>query len=134
MAGAEAKAALVKGPLLSTSVAGTPEQMDGVGGILNTGASQSIAIPERFRGGFVSLQCVGASCQFGFSRAPAAPTIVQNQASTFGTTNAARGYTLPQEVERSYQIPDGVNWLTWISSSAAGNLEIYFSEVLALLR
>lgn len=133
MAGAEAKAALVGGPVLSGVDATRPTA--GVLRIANTGAAQNTPIPESLRGLFVSIAPIGASIQGGFSRAAAAPSVTSNATGTaLQNTNAATGVTVGDGRTLECIIPDGATFFCWIASAAAGFTEIYVSEMLAKVR
>lgn len=132
MAGAEAKASLVRGPVLSGRANSVGDDfLDGVASQVNTGAAQSIAIPTKYHGKFCAVSISGAGCRGGFSRGGAqAPTLTA--AGTLEAPNVASGVSIPQDGSREWIIPPGVSHWNWISTAPAGNLELFIAEVLAI--
>lgn len=132
MAGAEAKASLVRGPVSSGRANSAGDDfLDGVGAAANTGASQNMAIPAKHRGKFCSMRVTGASCDVSFSKG-AAQTLVANAVGTLEAPNAQTGYPIPQDGALDIIIPPDATHVNWIASGAAGYFKIYISEILAM--
>lgn len=136
MAGAEGKAALVAGPVLSGRLnADGADLTEGVARITCAGGSEFVAIPPRYAQGgacmFLTIRAVGCSVQAGFSRGAAAATVTSNATGTLLAPNAAAGATIGQDTSVDWIIPAGSTFLNW-RSSGAGFLEVNVSERLAL--
>lgn len=104
MSGSVEKEALdVAPPIASASTDGN----DGVFAKATTTSSQRFIIPEGWRGRFVTFASKTSECQILFGTSTVSVTV--DQESTINseaiTTNAATGFPIPADGEKSWRIP-----------------------------
>lgn len=93
-----------------------------------TGSAQTYLIPEAVRGKFLYFRAIGVEVQV--SSDDAATSIVLDQASSAAasTSSAAAGMTLYAGEFFDRALQRNCTHLCWISRSATGYVEFYFSE------
>ncbi len=99
-------------------------------------SNTAVALPARTdkRGGqatiaarFLRIRAVGCNAQYaeGFG---AAPTLVFNQLSAWGTGHVAAGGTVVDGTSEDFVVDNRTTHLAWICSNATGFVEFYLSD------
>lgn len=134
------KAAMVSGPIITANGAGVltadATNVTGVVRIALTGAAQTATLPaltdhpqkkSALGKRFLRVLAVGANVQLA-QGAGAAPTIVLNQASAFGTGHVGAGATFLNGAEKEFEVDPKATHLGFISDVATGFIEFYVSD------
>lgn len=118
------QAVLVGHPLAAADATGAT----GVYRIALTGASQNFAVPAKWLGRFVRVTVDStADVQYAFSNG-AAQTLVLDQASAPGTGHVAAGSSIFAGQVKDARVRAAVTHMNFISTAAAGFLELELSE------
>ncbi len=126
------KAAALAGAVAAASTTGLTGVMRYPGSASNTPITLAVA-PEKTSGAsalagrFLRIRPVGCSVQYaqGFG---AAPTLVYNQASTYGTGSVAAGATVVDGTFEDFVVDARTTHLSFICSTAAGFVEFYVTN------
>ena len=103
--------------------------LKGVFRIALTGVAQSLAVPAAWRGREVRIMVDStADVQYGFSTGAAGQTLVLDQLSALTLSSAAAGASILSTRERVGRVPTQATFVNFISSAAAGFLELEMSE------
>lgn len=92
-------------------------------------SNATAAMPEAWRGKWVTFRSLGGCyTQFAYG-VGSAPALVLDQASAIGTGHVSAGATVVAEGSEPFLIPSEATHLAWISSATGGFVEFELSEL-----